>query len=269
MKKFIISALLIIPAGAFSQGASGYDQDLLPALSEAGVEDTGLTGMERPEEADAQQVPRPDAAGIIAEIATPLSLSSRQEERITAAVDGKADEFDDLMKDYLKSAAQEKKWRLKMNDSRQAMQKISRGIPDTVREFLDDDQRQNYDGMQAAKRKPAPKPEAPAVEPALPAEWDVPVKPLKKKRVLRRKKVRASAQAAPAAVPGAADEEAGQVMVDRDPGPARPAPRKRRVLKKKVRAAEPPAEDIMADEPAGAQPTGREAPAEEDAGSYP
>ncbi|HAT72599.1 MAG TPA: hypothetical protein DCS63_07270 [Elusimicrobia bacterium] len=269
MKKFIISALLALPAWAFAQEAPGYDPDLPPALSEAKDEDMGLNGTEQAGEPNAAPVQRPDAAGIMAEIATPLRLSSKQEERITAAVDRKAEEFDELMADYLKSAAQEKKWRYKMNDSRHAMQKINSGIPDTVREFLDDDQRQNYDGLEAAKRKPAPRPEAPAVEPARPLDWDGSVKPLKKKRVLRRKKIRASAPAAPATVSGAAEEEAGQVMVDRDPAAARPAPRKRRVLKKKARVAEPPVEDIMVDEPAGAQSTGREAPAEEDAGSYP
>ena len=64
----------------------------------------------------------------------------------------------------------------------------------------------------------------------------------------------------------AADEDAGQVMVDKDSGAAQPALRKKRVLRKKAPAQ---GTDAPADEPAGSKPTGKEAAAEEDAGSYP
>lgn len=259
MKKLLILALLSLPLAAFSQELSNAELEDMPAAKGAKTE-----ALE-----SAEPVQRPDAQKIMSELSTALRLSSKQEERLTSAINKRMAQFDKLMKEYDKNSAEEKKWRYKMNANRYEMLKLNREMPDAIREFLDDDQRQNYDGLEAAKRKPAPRPEAPAVEPARPLDWDGSVKPLKKKRVLRRKKIRASAPAAPATVSGAAEEEAGQVMVDRDPAAARPAPRKRRVLKKKARVAEPPVEDIMVDEPAGAQSTGREAPAEEDAGSYP
>jgi len=90
---------------------------------------------------------------------------------------------------------------------------------------------------------------------------------VKKRRVLKRKKVVTGAEPAPAAVP--AEEEAGQVMVDKEPAAPQPAARKKRVLRKKAAPAAPAA-DMGPGEPAGAKPTGQEAPpAEEDAGSYP
>jgi len=262
MNKLIILALLAVPAGVFAQEASRPELLALP-----GVDEMRAEAME-----SADPVRRPDASGIMAEISSALRLSSKQEERIAAAVGKKAVEFDKLMKDHDKSAAEEKKWRYKMNESRHAMQTINRDLPDTVRDFLDDEQRQSYDEMIAAKKKPAPAPAAPAVEPARPAGVEGAVRPLKKKRVLRRRKLPPAGAAAPAAVP-ADEEEAGQVMVDKEPGAAQPAPRKKRVMRRKAPAAapaaEPAAEDVMANEPAGAKPTGQEAPAEEDAGSYP
>jgi hypothetical protein len=94
---------------------------------------------------------------------------------------------------------------------------------------------------------------------------------LKKKRRLKKKAPNAvrgvpaaGAPADKAAVP--AEEEAGQVMVDQEPG-AQPMPKKRRLKKKAPPPSEAPA--APAEAPAGAQPTGKEAAAEEDAGSYP
>jgi hypothetical protein len=273
MKSLIISALLAVPAAVFAQEARP-ELTNLPALDEQQSE---------PMES-VEPVQRPDADRIISETSSALRLSSKQEERISAAVNRKTEEFDKLMKDYDKSAVEEKKWRYKMNDARHAMQKINREMPDTVREFLDDEQRQSFDGIVAAKKRPAAPPTA--VETAAPAANEGAVKPLKKKRVLRRKKLPAggampagsSGSAAPAAAVPAADEEAGSVMVDKEPAAVQPAPRKKRVLRKKVAAAaapaapaQAPAEDIMADEPepAGAKAAGKEAPAEDEGGSYP
>ncbi|HNW44124.1 MAG TPA: hypothetical protein PKI19_06445 [Elusimicrobiales bacterium] len=202
---------------------------------------------------------RPDAQKIMSEVSQALKLSSRQEERIAKAVEQKTREFDKNMKEFEKNAAQEKTWLDKMNRNREAMARINSGMPDLVRDELDDEQRQAYDTMLAAKNKPAPAPEA-AVEPAGAKE---PAAPARKKRLVRRKKVAAGAppQGAPAAAPG---EEDGGVMVDKEPAPGK----KRRVLRKKAAAA-PIAEEPPAG-PAGAAPTGKEAPAEEeDAGSYP
>ena len=149
------------------------------------------------------------------ELSAALRLSSGQEQRISDAVNRKTAQFDKLMKEFDRNSEEEKNWRYKMNASRYEMVKLNRGIPDTIREFLDDEQREKYDSMVTADNKPAA-----AVSPA--AETPAPAvrasKPRKMKRVLRRKKaqVQAPAPAAPAAaVP--ADDEAGQVMVDKEP----------------------------------------------------
>ncbi|PJA12839.1 MAG: hypothetical protein COX65_07995, partial [Elusimicrobia bacterium CG_4_10_14_0_2_um_filter_56_8] len=109
------------------------------------------------------------------------------------------------------------------------MLKMNRDLPDAIREYLDDEQRQSYDEMLEAREKEA----APAAI------------PVKKKRLIRRKK-------APAAVE--ADEDAGQVMVDKEPA-SRSKPGKKRVLRR--RPAPKP------------EPAAEEEPAYEDAGSYP
>lgn len=260
MKSLIVSLLLAVPAAVYSQ-----DQGAVPGVDEM-----------KAEAAESGPVQRPDAKAIMSDISAALRLSSKQNDRISSAVNKKTDEFDSLMKDYEKYAAEEKKWRYKMNEAHYKLAKINRDMPDTVREFLDDEQRQNFDSMLEAKRKPAEKPAAELAQPAPAA--DGAAQPARKKRLVRRKKLPAGAAgaAAPAAAAPAAEDEAGQVMVDKEPGAAaapQGAPRKRRVLRRKAPAApagEAPAADIMANEPAGAKPTGKEAaPADDEAGSYP
>lgn len=269
MKTLLVSFLLALPAAAAAQDLNNADLENLPglaAMKAAAAED------------NAGPVQRPDAEKIIAELSTSLRLSSKQEERVSSAIGKKSAEFDKLMKEFEKNSAEEKKWRYKMNETRHAMQTITRDLPDTVREYLDDEQRQTYDGMLEAKARPT-RAETPALEPGRPAPEAGAVKPLKKRRVLKRKKIApAGAEstgpeaAAPAAAAAPAEEEAGQVMVDKEPAAAKPPAKKRRVLRKKAvpAPAAAPAEDIETGEPAGAQPTGKEAPPpEEDAGSYP
>lgn len=264
MKKLFILTLALAAAPAAAQGGRP-DLDSLPGLSDARMEAKADT-MESQE-----PVQRPDASRIIAETSSALRLSSKQEERIASAVNKKTAEFDKLMKDYEKSSAEERKWRYKMNESRHAMQKIHRELPDTVREYLDDEQRQEFDELVAESRKPAPKPEAPALEEAQPADEGA-AKPVMKKKRRLKKRVPNAVRGVPAGAPAVdkaalpAEEEAGQVMVDQEAG-VQPMPKKRRLKKKAQPPAGAPA--APAEEPAGAKPAGKEAAAEEDAGSYP
>lgn len=248
MKKLLILTLLALPAFAGAQELNEADLDAVP--------------VQKTEEAAGATLKRPDSPAILAELSTALRLSSKQEERISAAVDKKTKEFDRLMKEYEKNVAEEKKWLYRVNESRHAMVKINRGMPDLVREFLDDEQRDSFDKMLEAKRKPAP---APAVAEAAPAP--AAGKPVKKRRLVKRKKVAGQAPAAEAA----AAEEPGQVMVDKEPAAQPPAaPKKKRVLKKRpITKSEPPAaeysEQLEGSKPDGSEPE----PEEEDAGSYP
>ena len=262
MKTLLVSILLALPAAVSAQDLNNADLENLPgaAAMKAAAAENAIA-----------PVQRPDSGKIMAELSSALRLSSKQEERISSAVKKKTGEFDKLMKEFEKNAAEEKKWRYKMNETRHGMQTITRGLPDTVREYLDDEQRQTYDNMLEARKKPAAPAEA--LEQGRPALEGEAVKPLKKRRVLKRKRPIAAGTestgpetAAPAAAP--AEEEAGQVMVDKEPAGAQPPARKKRVLRKKAVAA--PAADLGQAEPAGAKPTGKQAPViEEDAGSYP
>jgi hypothetical protein len=199
MRTLLLTALLL-PAVAFGQELTSADLEGTPGLKETGAE----------------TVRRPDTQRIMSELSAGLRLSSKQEDRIGSAVKKKASEFDRLMKEYERYAAEEKKWRLKANEARYGMLKINRDLPDTVREFLDDEQRESFDALLDAAAKPA----GPAAKPAA-------QRPAAKKKILKRKK---------AAAPAPADEEAGQVMVDGDTPKAAP---KKKVLKKKAPAAVP------------------------------
>jgi hypothetical protein len=199
MRTLLLTALLL-PAVAFGQELTSADLEGTPGLKETGAE----------------TVRRPDTQRIMSELSAGLRLSSKQEDRIGSAVKKKASEFDRLMKEYERYAAEEKKWRLKANEARYGMLKINRDLPDTVREFLDDEQRESFDALLDAAAKPA----GPAAKPAA-------QRPAAKKKILKRKK---------AAGPAPADEEAGQVMVDGDTPKAAP---KKKVLKKKAPAAVP------------------------------
>ncbi|HBA59744.1 MAG TPA: hypothetical protein DCZ92_02755 [Elusimicrobia bacterium] len=254
MKILLLFVLLFLP---FRASASDANMDVLP----------GLEALKTDTPAGEAALQRPDAQKIMSEISEILHLSSKQEDRISRAVNKKTREFDGNMDDYEENSAQEKKWRFKMNENLAAMKKINEDMPDVVRDFLDDEQRQAYDDFLAARNKPVP---AEAVAPA-DGENDGPAaRPAKKRKLIRRKK-----GPAPAAVE-AGQEEAGGVMVDKDTSGAKPA-KKRRLVKRKKAAAAPavpaaaqesaPAQE---QEPAGAMPTGKEAPAEEeDAGAYP
>jgi hypothetical protein len=214
----------------------------------------GLGGTEAPAREKGETARRPDAQKIMGELSATLKLSTRQEDRIAKAVNRKSREFDDAMEDYEKNSAEEKKWRAKMDKNAGEMEKISAAMPDVIREYLDDEQKQSYEEMLAARNKPAK-------EEALDSDEQAPA-PARKKRLVRRKKGAAAPAGQDSAVPA---EEAGGVMVDKEP----PARKKRLVRRKKAAAAPAPAE--ASEEPAGAAPTGKTAPAaeDEDAGSYP
>ncbi len=248
--------LCLLAAGTAAAQGTAADLDSLPGLDGAMAEAKAEPGI------SAEPLQRPDAARTISEISTALRLSSKQEERITGAIKKRAAEFDRHMKEYEKNSLEEKKWRYKMNDSRRAMEKINRDLPDTVREYLDDEQRQEYDELMTAKNKPAPAPEA-ALQPG---EEGAP-KVMKKKRRVKRK-----APPAVEAAPGA-DDEAGQVMVDKDSMPPPPPPGKKRRLKRKAPPAQPAPQGGPAqrtDVPGDAEPSGKNAPPEDaEAGSYP
>ncbi|OGR65729.1 MAG: hypothetical protein A2X31_09850 [Elusimicrobia bacterium GWB2_63_22] len=250
MKRLLILTLLALPAAAGAQELNEADLDAVPA--------------QKTEEPAGATLKRPDSPAILAELSTALRLSSKQEERISAAVEKKTKEFDKLMKEYEKNLAEEKKWLYRTNESRHGMVKINRGMPDLVREFLDDEQRDSFDRLLEAKRKPAP-----AVAEAAPAP--AAGKPVRKRRLVRRKKVAGRAPAAAAAPAAPAPEEPGQVLVDKDSSAVPPAPpKKKRVLKKRpITKSEPPAseysEELQGSKPGDEEPE----PDEADAGSYP
>lgn len=199
MKKIIIAALFCLPGSLLAQELSSADLDAMP----------GVKGSK--EEASAP-VPRPDAQGIMADLSTSLRLSSKQEQRISSAMKKQASEFDKLLREYDKSAEEEKKWRFKMNDARYRMLKLNRDIPDVIRGYLDDEQREAFDAMVAEKRRKAAAAAAPAQGPAAkPA-----AKPVRKKRLVRRKKPAAPKAAAPAPRPAPAPAEEPVLDLDSD-----------------------------------------------------
>ncbi len=240
MKKLLILALLALPSAASAQKLSQAELEEAPAAK--GLKTEALES--------AEPVRRPDAQKIMSELSTALRLSSKQEERLSSAINKRMVQFDKLMKEYDKNSAEEKKWRYKMNANRYEMLKLNRELPDAIRELLDDDQRQSYNELLLARKNPS----AASLEQAE-AGGEGAAKQGKKKRLVKRKKL-------PPPTAGPDEDEAGQTMVDKE---AQPAPRKmKKVLKKK------PAPKAEAEEPAGARPTGKEAaPEEEDAGSYP
>jgi hypothetical protein len=259
-------------AAAGAQDFSPAELDSMPGLAK-----------EPKKESVTEAVQRPDSQKIIWELSA-LRLSSKQEERLVNAIGKKAKEFDKLKKEYDKTAAEEEKWRSKADEQRQGLLEINQTMPDVIKEYLDEEQRQSYNAMLDAKNKPAPK-EAPAVaeSPVVSDEISAPA-PVKKRRVLRKKRrlpVPAKAAGAIPMAPGTAaavpaEDEPGRVMVDKEQNAQQPARKKRRVLRKKTAAqvdapADDPAlkEDIMANEPADAASIGKQSPAEEDAGSYP
>ena len=285
MRKAIIIAALALLSPAVKAGDAQPPD--LPAVKE-----------DVPGQAPESDVSRPDSQKILAGLTAELRLSAKQEAHISSAIDARSKSFDKLLKDYDKASAEETTWRNKVNDLKRQMVKINKELPDAIRDFLDDDQRQSYDALRAARNKPAPGIDRPAAAPEAAAQAGPAAAPthklVKRRKLVKRKKNRAGgrsaealteAPAAPPAAAGEAEEDSGQVMVDKEPAAAKP-PRtasgtgKKRVLRKKTahaaRTAPPakeaaPAEDIMANEPADSDTAGKEAPAkaEEDAGSYP
>ena len=268
MKRLLILTLLSMPAAAAAQALNNSDLDSGPAAKAAAAE---------PAKPDAEQrtdaVQRPDAPAIMAALSAALRLSSKQEERISAAIKKKTAEFDKLMKEFDRNSAEEKKWRYKMNENQHGMTQIDKDIPDLVRESLDDEQRQAYDKLLEARQKPAAAPEESSAVVASPAAQAAAAgKPVKKRRLVRRKKVKGAAAAAPAPSPApVAGDEAGSVMVDKDTVPtAQPAEKKPRAPKKRQLTKDAAPAGNQDEGLAGSSPTGKEAPAEdEDAGSYP
>ncbi|MCX5792522.1 MAG: hypothetical protein NTY45_09995, partial [Elusimicrobia bacterium] len=195
MKNSLLFMFLFFPAFAFA----GSDPEPLP-----GVDEVKTAAPEAP-----AVIQRPDAQKIMTEITQALKLSSRQEDRIAKAVNRKTGDFDDSMAKYEKYSAEEKKWRAKMEENRLAMEKINRDMPDLIREYLDEEQRQAYDDLLAAKNKPAAAAEEPAAGPAVePAAAGDPAAPArKKKRIIRRKKA-GPAGALPPGAPAAAEAAA-------------------------------------------------------------
>ncbi|HBB66907.1 MAG: hypothetical protein A2X28_04800 [Elusimicrobia bacterium GWA2_56_46] len=253
MKTMLILAALLLPASPVKA-----DDLLLP----------GLPGMQENPAAEAGEVrtQRPDAQRALAELSAELRLSAKQEERITAAMDKKSRDFDKLLKEYDQVSAEEKKWRYKGNELKYEMARISKEMPDLIRDFLDDDQRQTYDAMLAAGNKPA-QPEIKKDEPQAAPGFAEEPKPARKKRPVRRRKLPRSSNAVPGseaaapaapALPAAAappEEEPGLMMVDNEqPAVAPSAPKKRRGLRKKAASAgkESPAPET--DEAAGTYP---------------
>jgi len=268
MKKLLIAAVLAWPFAAAEAQAPSPSPALLESLP-------GLSD-EQKEEPETAQVQKPDAQKIMSELFV-LRLSSKQEQRIASAIDKKAKEFDKLARDYDRTSGEEKKWRYKMNEQRYQLLKITQGMPDLVRDYLDEEQRQTYDAMLDTKNKPAAGDEAAVTRPSAPASEAAVSKPVKKRRVLRKKRP-ALPPAVGAALPAAeaaavpAEDEPGQVMVDGEQPARKPAARKKKVLRKKAAApiSSSPAGDVATDEPAGSGSSDKEAPApEEDAGSYP
>lgn len=270
MKSSFVFAVIFFLTGAFAGKASGEGLNVLDVLP-----GMGEIKEEAQEPQDALQ--RPDTQKIMAELSQSLKLSSRQEERIGRVVDQKTKEFDKQMKEFDKNSEEQKKYAAKINENKEAMAQIGNGIPDLIRQQLDEEQRQIYEDILAAKNKPAPAPPAaaaPVIEPAVAKDPSV-VQPRKKRRLVRRKK--AAAKPVPVSLPAATpapapalapDEEEGGVMVDKDPA-ASAQPRKKKRVQRKQAATSSPQVEAPAPE-AGAATAAESAPEpSEDAGSYP
>lgn len=262
-RAFIVSALIFSAAFAAAQ-------ELPEGLP--GMTDEAQTGIQRP-----------DSKRIMTGLSPALRLSSKQEERIGGAITKKSKEFDKLLKEYDKAAAEEKRWQEKVEALKSKMRDLNNSLPDVIRGYLDDEQEQNFDGMLEARKKRLAETQGKSPDGAAVQQ---PAK--KKKKLVKKKKKKSAEQAAeqgeaPAAGPdgaapvaGPGEEEPGTTMVDSEKSaePAAPVKKKKKV-KKKVKAAapaEPPAEEPAAEEPSAPADNGGDAPEEEeggDAGSYP
>lgn len=223
MKRTLVLALLCLTAAAYGQEPSRADAQ--PPAPAPGAE---------------LVLRRPDAQGILADLSATLRLSSKQQDRLSSAIKKKASEFDKLMKEYENDSEQEKKWRYRADDDRYKMLKIDRDLPDAIRELLDDEQRDAFDNLIAARKKAAEeaavraaeKTEAKAAPAPAPVKKRRLIRVKRLKRVLRKKPVtaaerraeeRAAAaqpaptqdqQAAPAAAQGTAPSQGADVPPD-------------------------------------------------------
>lgn len=188
---------------------------LLPAaaLAAAMITVTFAADLPIPGEPSALTVPRPEARSVISDLGVRLRLSAKQEERISRAIQKQTRDFDKIFKEYERAAAEEKKWRYKMNEHRYRLSLISRGIPDLVREYLDAEQRETFDDLLEERRRPI----AEVKESAAPAEEKpAEIKPKKKKRVLIRRKKSPASKARPAPGAPAAPEPAAEPPAPED-----------------------------------------------------
>lgn len=173
MRKIIVFALFCLPGALCAQGLNKADLNEMP-------------GVRAQEEKAVSPVPRPDADGIMADLSATLRLSSKQEKRIASAIKKEASRFDKMLKEYEKCVEEEKAWRYKANDARYEMVRLNRSIPDVIRDYLDDEQRENFDALVAEKRRRAAA--KAAAETRKPAAKKPAAKPVRKKRLIRRKK---------------------------------------------------------------------------------
>ncbi|MEA3307692.1 MAG: hypothetical protein U9Q34_07900 [Elusimicrobiota bacterium] len=102
----------------------------------------------------AMKIRRPEADRIVLSISTKLRLSTRQEERISKALNKETRKFDKTFDDYQEAEEKEKKWRVEMNDLRYEMLKINMGISDVIRDYLDEEQREAFDTMVEQRMSP-------------------------------------------------------------------------------------------------------------------
>ncbi len=203
MKKILVLALLCLPSAAYCQ-----DQGkAAPAQPPAAGAEPGTEAALR----------RPDAQGILADLSAALRLSSKQQDRISSAIKKKASEFDKLMKEYGDDTEQEKKWRYKADDARYKMLKIDRDLPDTIRDFLDDEQRDAFDNLIAARKKAAEEAAAKAAEKTEEKAAPAPA-PVRKRRLIRVKRLKRVLRKKPASE--AERRAAERAAADRQPAAA-------------------------------------------------
>lgn len=265
-----------------------------PAMAED-ITLPGLPGMKAEAPAQAQPeeeiVQRPDAETVVTGLGA-LRLSAKQEGRITNAINKRSMEFDKLLKEYDRTLEMDKETHERIKALKQELAAAGKGMPELVKEFLDEDQLQAYDSILAEQNKPIV-PEVKVEEKPAP----VPVKAAKthkKRRLVKRKRLPPPAavegqEAGMDEAPGGAaseaassEEGAGAGLGDEEAADGRKAPaphKKKTVLKKKVAAPRPPEEsadspDASGDggdtEPAAAAPAAKKSPAASaEEGSYP
>jgi len=135
-----------------------------------------------------EEIKRPEPRGILNLISTELKLSSKQEDRITKALEKETKDFDKIMSEYEKKHKELKKLEYETNELKYKMIKINKNIPDVIREFLDDEQKMKFDKI----INPSPKKEVQEVKEektTTPQEIsEQPKTPKKKKILVKRKK---------------------------------------------------------------------------------